>query len=168
MEENRALEEQDEILPWDAVIGGKDGPYLLLQEGDYNFVVGRIRKETLPARNGGVPVPRAVLQLVIPTERGKAFCRLELFLRKTSEWRLCAFFRCIGRKRSGETYRMDWDTVQGMQGRGHFSPVTYLPTDGAEPRTVNRLVRFYDYRPEFFRVRLEAETEKERGEGTET
>ena len=85
------------------------------------------------------------------TDAGVAICKTDLLLYKTMEWKLSAFFRCIGQKKHGERLVMDWNRVIGSRGRAHFKPRTYTGNDGTE-RQANDLDRFYDWDEKYFPV----------------
>ena len=72
-----------------------------------------------------------------------------LFLHRSVEWKLSAFFRCIGQKKPGEKLVMDWGNVIGSKGRAHFKPRSYKANNG-EDREANELDRFIDYDERFF------------------
>ena len=85
----------------------------------------------------------------VKTDDGVANVRTDLILNRLVEWRLSAFFRCIGQKKHGERLVMDWNKVVGSRGRAHFKPRTYTDRDGNE-RQINDVDRFYDYDPKNF------------------
>ena len=73
----------------------------------------------------------------------------DLILNRVVEFRISAFFRCIGQKKHGERLVIDWNRVVGSRGRAHFKPRTYTDRDGNE-RQANDVDRFYDYDEKFF------------------
>ena len=80
-----------------------------------------------------------------------ASIRTDLILNRLVEFRISAFFRCIGQKKHGERLVMDWTKVVGSKGRAHFKPRTYTDRDGNE-RQANEVDRFYDYDPKYFQA----------------
>lgn len=121
---------QNMEMDWNDAIESDGQEFVVLEEGDYNFEVTGFERGRFP---GGQKIPacnKAALTLQVKTENGVAICRTDLLLYRSLEWRLSAFFRCIGQKRPGERLVMDWNTVIGSRGRAHFNPVP-IPTGTA-------------------------------------
>ena len=136
---------------WNDAIESDGQEFVVLEEGDYNFEVTGFERGRFP---GGQKIPacnKAALTLQVKTENGVAICRTDLLLYRSLEWRLSAFFRCIGQKRPGERLVMDWNTVIGSRGRAHFKPRPYTDRDGND-RVANEVDRFYDWDEKFFPV----------------
>jgi hypothetical protein len=144
MNDNKEL-----LMDWNDSIE-TDGQYVLLPEGDYNFTVthlerGRFAGSTkLPACN------KATIHVQVETKEGVASVRFDLILYRTLEWRISAFFRCIGQKKQGEKLTMDWTKVIGSKGRAHFKQRTYTNQNGEE-KSINDIERFIDYNEESFK-----------------
>lgn len=138
------------LMDWNDTIESDGQEFVLLEEGDYNFTVTNFERGRFP---GGQKVPacnKASVTVQVHTEEGLAVVRFDLLLYRTLEWRIAAFFRCIGMKRQGEKVAMDWNKVVGSRGRAHFKQRSYTTTQGEE-RTVNDLDKFYDYNPDYFK-----------------
>lgn len=130
-------------MDWDDAIENDGQEFIILPEGDYNFTVTDFERGRFP---GGPKVPacnKAALTLQVKTKDGIAMVRTDLLLYRTLEWRISAFFRCIGQKKHGERLVMNWNKVVGSKGRAHFKPRTY--TKDGEERQANDVDRFYDY-----------------------
>ena len=143
--------EKDMFLDWNDTIESDGQEFVILEEGDYNFTVTGFERGRFP---GGAKVPacnKASLTLQVNTDEGVAVVKTDLLLYRSLEWRLSAFFRCIGQKKHGERLVMDWNRVVGSQGRAHFKPRTYTDRDGNERQT-NDVDRFYDYDEKYFPV----------------
>ena len=139
------------IMGWDDVLENDGQEFVILEEGDYNFTVTGFERGRFP---GGAKVPacnKASLTLQVNTDEGIAVVKTDLLLYRSLEWRLSAFFRCIGQKKHGERLVMDWNRVIGSQGRAHFKPRTYTDRDGNE-RQANDVDRFYDWDEKYFPV----------------
>lgn len=132
---------QDNELEWDSAISNED-EYIILPEGDYVFEVTDLERARFPGGPKIKPCPKAKLTLEVAYDGTKAVCRTDLILSRELEWKLCAFFRCIGMKEKGKKLVMDWSAVTGRRGKAHFKPRTYMK-DGQE-RTINDCVRFLD------------------------
>ncbi len=139
---------QNTCLDWDSTLENDGQGSILLPEGDYEFTVinferGRFRGSAkLPACN------KAALTLRVVTPNGTANVHTDLYLVKTLEWLLSAFFRCIGQKKYGERLTMDWSKVVGSRGYAHFKIQSYT-TNGKERQT-NSVDKFYDYNEKNF------------------
>ncbi len=134
---------QDGCMDWDDAIENDGQEFIILPEGDYNFTVTDFERGRFP---GGPKVPacnKAALTLQVKTKDGIAMIRTDLLLYRSLEWRISAFFRCIGQKKHGERLVMNWNKVVGSKGRAHFKPRTY--TKDGEERQANDVDRFYDY-----------------------
>lgn len=135
---------QNMFLEWDDAIESDGQEFVILEEGDYNFTVTGFERGRFP---GGQKIPacnKAALTLQVSTPQGIAVIHTDLLLYKSMEWKLSAFFRCIGQKKHGERLVMDWNRVIGSRGRAHFKPRNYTDRDGNE-RQANDLDRFYDW-----------------------
>ena len=142
---------QNMEMDWNDAIESDGQEFVVLEEGDYNFEVTGFERGRFP---GGQKIPacnKAALTLQVKTENGVAICRTDLLLYRSLEWRLSAFFRCIGQKRPGERLVMDWNTVIGSRGRAHFKPRPYTDKDGND-RVANEVDRFYDWDEKYFPV----------------
>lgn len=142
---------QNMEMDWNDAIESDGQEFVVLEEGDYNFEVTGFERGRFP---GGQKIPacnKAALTLQVKTENGTAICRTDLLLYRSLEWRLSAFFRCIGQKRPGERLVMDWNTVIGSRGRAHFKPRPYTDRDGND-RVANEIDRFYDWNEKYFPV----------------
>lgn len=135
---------QNMFLDWDDAIESDGQEFVILEEGDYNFTVTGFERGRFP---GGQKIPacnKAALTLQVSAPQGIAVIHTDLLLYKSMEWKLSAFFRCIGQKKHGERLVMDWNRVIGSRGRAHFKPRNYTDRDGNE-RQANDLDRFYDW-----------------------
>jgi len=140
---------QNMILDWSDTIENDGQEFVLLPEGDYNFVVTGFERGRFP---GGAKVPacnKASITVQVSAAEGVSTVKFDLLLYRSLEWRISAFFRSIGQKKHGEKLTMDWNKVIGSKGRAHFKQRTYVNQYGEE-KTVNDLDRFIDYDPKYF------------------
>lgn len=147
---------QNMMMDWNDSIENDGQEFVLLPEGDYNFVVTNFERGRFP---GGPKIPacnKASITVQVTAPEGVSIIKFDLLLYRTLEWRISAFFRCIGQKKHGEKLTMDWNKVIGSQGRAHFKQRTYVNQSGDE-KTVNDLDRFIDYDPTFFMVEINDE-----------
>ena len=132
----------DRELQWDDTIEKESSDFVLLPEGDYNFVVDSFERgrhggsEKLPACN------KAILKLRVESDKGTALITHNLFLHTKTEGLLSAFFESIGQKKKGEKMAMNWSRVPGATGRAKVGIHTYVNKDGEE-RQSNDIKKFY-------------------------
>ena len=144
--ENKNL---NEALDWDSTIENDGVINTILPEGDYNFLVNSFERGSYP---GGEKLPacnKATITVQVNAPEGRVTVKFDLFLHRTVEWKLSAFFRCIGQKKPGEKLMMNWGSVIGSKGRAHFKPRSYVGSDG-ELKQANELDKFIDYDESFF------------------
>lgn len=145
------LNNNDMLMDWDDAIENDGQEFVILPEGDYNFTVTDFERGRFP---GSAKIPacnKATLTLQVNTADGIAAIKTDLILYRSLEWRISAFFRCIGQKKHGERLVMNWNTVVGSRGRAHFKPRNYTDRDGNE-RQANDVDKFYDWDEKYFPV----------------
>ena len=126
---------------WDDTITKDAGEFILLPEGDYNFIVESFERgrhpgsEKLPACN------KAILTLRIDAPEGTVKITHNLFLHTKTEGMLSAFFSSIGQKKKGEPLKMNWGYVPGSSGKCKVGIHTY--TKDGEERKNTDIKRFY-------------------------
>ena len=130
-------------IGWEDQINVDGEQFITLEEGDYDFTVTCFERGRFP---GSAKIPacnKAVLTLTVNTPDGTANVKYDLILWSSLEWKISAFFRAIGQKKSGEAFVPRWNQVVGARGRAHFKPRKYTTKEGEE-RTVNDVASFYD------------------------
>ena len=145
------LNNNDMLMDWDDAIENDGQEFVILPEGDYNFTVTDFERGRFP---GSAKIPacnKATLTLQVNTADGTATIKTDLILYRSLEWRISAFFRCIGQKKHGERLVMNWNTVVGSRGRAHFKPRNYTDRDGNQ-RQANDVDKFYDWDEKYFPV----------------
>ena len=136
-------------MDWNDTIENDGQEFIILPEGDYNFVVSVFERGRFPGSAKMQACNKASLTLQVETENGVASVRTDLILNRMLEWKISSFFRCIGRKKHGERLVMDWNNLIGAKGRAHFKPRKYTDKDGSE-KQANDVDRFYDYDEKYF------------------
>ena len=141
-------------LKWDATITDavtekENEPQRILEEGDYFFTVKAIEKGMFWGGKKIPPCDKATVNIEIPDSKGDVTLKFDLYLHKLGEWRLAAFFRCLGLKKPGENFKMDWGSALSKQGRAHIKKRTFKTYTGEE-KTVNEVGVLYDYDPKLF------------------
>ena len=87
------------VMDWNDVIEDDGQEFVLLPEGDYNFVVTNFERGRFP---GSAKIPatnKATISIQIFSESGVASMKFDLILSKALTWKLSAFFRSIGQKK---------------------------------------------------------------------
>lgn len=129
-------------LEFDSVITS-DGMKPIILDGDYNFIVSGVGRGRFAGSAKIGPCNKITLTLLVDTPSGMATVKKDLLLHSLVEWKLSEFFRCIGLKKAGEEFRMDWSKVPASRGRAHFVQNTYIDKAGNE-RKVNAVDYFID------------------------
>lgn len=137
-------------LGWDDEIEKDSGEFIVLPEGDYDFVVTafeRQRHEPKKDENGNIigKLPscwKAVLDLEIESPEGTVTIKHNLFLHTQTEGMLSAFFVGIGQKKHGERIKPNWGAVVGSKGRAKIGIHKWIK-DGEE-KSNNQVKKFYE------------------------
>lgn len=129
-------------LGWDDEISREGGEFLLLPEGDYNFVVESYERARHPGSDKLPACNKAILHLRVTAPEGEIHLEHNLFLHQRTEGFLSEFFTSIGLKKPGEPLRMNWNQVLGCTGRLKLGVHTWRTKDGEE-RKSNQVKKFY-------------------------
>jgi len=143
------INEKDMLMNWDDSIETDGQEYILLPEGEYNFKVTNFERGRFV---GSAKIPqcnKATITIQIEAKEGTTSVKFDLILYRTLEWRISAFFRCIGQKKHGEKLTMDWGKVIGSKGRAYIKQRSYTNLNGEE-KLINDIDRFIDYNEDFF------------------
>lgn len=132
----------DRALDWGDTIEKDSNEFILLPEGDYNFVVESFERGRHNGSEKLPPCNKAILKLRIDTDKGTAILTHNLFLHTKTEGMLSAFFEAIGQKKKGEKISMNWNLVPGATGRARIGIQTYKGKDG-DDRQSNNIKKFY-------------------------
>ena len=132
---------------WDDVIQ-QDQEFVLLPEGLYEFTVtGFERARHTPSENGKLPAcNKAIVSVEVVAPQGKVTIKHNLFLHKSTEGMLSAFFGAIGKKKKGEPLKMDWNTIIGARGVCKLFIDTYK---GNQSNKVKSMLYPEDVNPEY-------------------
>jgi len=143
------IENKEMLMDWNDSIESDGNEYVPIPEGDYNFTVTHLERGRFNGSSKVPPCNKATIHVQVETKDGVSNVKFDLILYRTLEWRISAFFRCIGQKKQGEKLTMDWTKVVGSKGRAHFKQRSYTNQNGEE-RLINDIERFIDYNDEFF------------------
>lgn len=110
---------------WDSEIEN-DGPeFILLPDGDYDFVVEKFERGRYEGGDKIPACPKATLYLRFETAEGETIIKKDLLLHSKVEGILCAFFTCIGQRKHGQRVSMNWAAVPGARGRARIGKRLY-------------------------------------------
>lgn len=134
-------------LGWDDEIQNDGGDFTVLPAGEYPFkVIGFERGRYA----GGAKLPacnKAIIEVEFDGgDKGTCKTKENLFLHSITEGILCAFFRSIGQRKSGEKLTMDWGKVVGSEGVAKLKIRKYTSKDGEE-REANQVQQWLDPKP---------------------
>ena len=129
----------DELLDWDSELENDGQQYVTVPPGDYTFTVTDVERANYNGSDKLPPCKMVTIKGTIDTDLGNATFQENLYLVRKQEWKLSAFFRCIGMKKHGEKLRMEWSKVPGSRGKAKFKNELY------KGNTYNRIDQFYDY-----------------------
>lgn len=127
---------------WDDTITKDAGEFILLPEGDYNFIVESFERGRHTGSEKLPPCNKAILTLRIDAPEGTVKITHNLFLHTKTEGMLSAFFSSIGQKKKGEPLKMNWGYVPGSSGKCKVGIHTYKKDNGDEVK-YNDIKRFY-------------------------
>ena len=135
----------EKFLSWDAEITQDSPEFILLPEGDYTFMVQGLEKSIYEGNSEkiGHGCPMAILKIVLYSNEGNTSVTDRLYLSPSMEWKLSSFFRSIGQKSHGKSYKMDWNNVIGKEGRAHVKIETWVGNDG-KPKQSNRIDKYLE------------------------
>lgn len=142
-------EQENMFLDWNDSIESDGQEFIVLDEGDYVFRVTNFERGRFAGSEKIPPCNKAIITADVLSDKGKATIRFDLIMYKSMEWRLSAFFRCIGQKKHGEKLTMDWNKVVGSYGLAHVIQRKYTNQYGEE-KTINDIDKFIDFKPENF------------------
>lgn len=114
------MADMERALEWDDQIEKEGSDFILLPEGDYDFMVENYERGRHEGSQYIPPCPKAVLNIRVNTEEGSALIRHTLFLHTKRERQLSNFFLAIGEKQPGESVKMNWGAVPGATGRARI------------------------------------------------
>lgn len=138
------MSQTERELGWNDEIQN-DGPeFVLIPEGEYDFVVTHYERARHNGSDKLPPCNKAVLHIEIKVNENQ-IVSLEhnLFLHTKTEGLLCSFFKSINQRQHGEKMKMDWNKVSGSHGRCHISHRKWTGKTGKE-MTGHQIDRFLE------------------------
>ncbi len=105
-----------EALDWnDSVEKGAD--YIMLPEGDYDFVIESFERSMYEGSEKVPACPRAELKVKVETPEGVCIMNESFLLYDRMQWKLAEFFLSIGAEEVGGRVKMNWNLVPRATGR---------------------------------------------------
>lgn len=124
-----ASDEMNEELGWDEEITTTDDSFVLLDPGEYGFVVSAFDRERFDGSAKMSACNMAVLSLTVAQAGGpSAEVQTRLYLNRKQEWRLTQFFKSISLIKpdsKGDNVKLPWGKVVGSTGRVKIKHRTY-------------------------------------------
>lgn len=142
--------DMERALDWNDEIEEEGGDFILLPEGDYEFMVESVERGRHPGSAKLPPCNKAILGIRIDAPQGSVTLNHNLFLHTKTEKILSAFFISIGQKKKGEKAPMNWNIV-GSSGRCKVGIHKYT-REGGEERTYNDIKQFYEKEEKAFKA----------------
>lgn len=132
--------EVERELGWEEEIENDGNDFVLLDEGEYPFVVTKFERGRSKGSDKLPPCNMAILTIRVNNE---ATITENLILHSKFEWKLCQFFTAIGLRKHGEKMRMNWGKVLGATGRCKIIVEDFTGKDG-KVRQANHIDKFLD------------------------
>lgn len=121
-------EKLDRELAWDDTVDANADGFTLLEPGEYDFQVLGFERARFPGSAKLPPCPQAKVKLLV----NGITMEHNLFLHSKCEGLICAFFKSIGARKSGERLQMDWNKIAGATGRCQVGIRKWTGKDGNE------------------------------------
>lgn len=103
-------------LGWDDSVEKGTG-FVLLPEGDYDFVIESFERGRFNGSDKAPACPRAELKVRIDTPEGTCIMNESLLLYDKMQWKLAEFFLSIGADEVDGRVKMNWNIVPRATGR---------------------------------------------------
>lgn len=130
-------QEVEKAYDWNDTITEDAREFVLLPDGDYEFVVESFDRQHFSGSEKMPACPKAILNIRILAPEGITYVKHQLLLHSRVQYRLSEFFASIGQKKKGQPMRMNWSVVPGAHGRCKLGHRLY------EGNTYNEIKQFY-------------------------
>lgn len=112
-------QKQDRAYDWGDTITADVKEFIVLPDGDYDFIVDRFERGQFEGSEKMPACPTAILYIKIdtPLSPESVIIRHQLMLHSKVEWKLSEFFAAIGQKKKGQPLQMNWQLVPGARGK---------------------------------------------------
>ena len=132
-------------LDWDSEIENEGSEFIVVDPGDYDFVVTAFERGRFQGSTKMPPCNQAKLTIRLETPGSEGTCEIKhnLFLHSKTEWKLCEFFTSIGQRQSGQRVAMNWNAVIGSRGRCKVSKRSFESNKDGKTLWTNDIDKFY-------------------------
>lgn len=103
-------------MGWDDPVE-KGEAYVLLEPGDYDFVIESFERGRFEGSDKVPPCPRALLKVKVEAPEGICIMNESLLLYDRMQWKLAEFFLSIGIEEKDGKVKPDWNLVPRATGR---------------------------------------------------
>lgn len=103
-------------IDWNDTVEKGEG-YILLPEGDYDFVIESFERGRFDGSDKAPACPRADLKVKVETPEGICIMNESLLLYDRMQWKLAEFFLSIGAEEVDGRVKMNWGLVPRATGR---------------------------------------------------
>lgn len=103
-------------IGWDDEVEKGEG-FILLPEGDYDFVIESFERGRYEGSTKVPPCNRALLKVRVDTAEGSSIMNESLLLYDKMQWKLAEFFLSIGAEEVDGRVKMNWNMVPQATGR---------------------------------------------------
>ena len=135
---------ENEVLDWDSEIEDDGEEFVLLDAGEYPFVIEKLERKEYGGSDKIPPCHMAELTLRVTGANGRSATITDrLYLVRKSEWKISQLMRCIGQKQHGERVQPNWSKVQGARGTVRIGQREYTGRDG-KVRQSNSVDKYLD------------------------
>lgn len=125
-------------LGWDDSVEKGQG-FVLLPEGDYDFVIESFERGRFAGSDKAPACPRAELKVRVETPEGVCIMNESLLLYDRMQWKLAEFFLSIGAEEVDGRVRMNWNLVPRATGR---ATIEIRPDKNDPSRKYNHVKKF--------------------------
>lgn len=119
---NAAVDENREI-GWGEDIVGEEQQFVLLPEGEYDFIVDSVNYIRKTVDNVTCGYSEVVCR--IKTPEGDVIVKTNIKLVQKMMWKITEFFVCLGMGQVGQKFKTDWPATRGRTGRLKLSNRDY-------------------------------------------
>lgn len=136
----------DIAMSWDDSIEN-DSEFVLLSEGDYDFIVVDFERKRFEGSAKMSACPQAAVTIKLfdksAPDKGSTTIVHNLFLNRKCEGLLCAFFTAIGDRKHGEQLKPNWNGIKGKSGRCKVIVKKWTSNKDGSEKQSNEIAKFY-------------------------
>ena len=134
-----AMDENREI-GWGEEIVGEEQQFVLLPEGDYDFIVDGVNYNR-KKMDDGTTVGFSEIICRVKTLDGDVIVKSNIKLVQKMMWKITEFFVCLGMGQVGQKFKTDWPATRGRTGKlkithREYNKKTYHQVDKFLPPVV--------------------------------